>query len=300
MERSPISGKLPAGCIDTPSSQTDYNQHAFVGGHHRRATNLDSLFLLTPEEQHRLSVVLVASRNPLNIGAAARAMSNFGFPHLRVVHPYEAAFREARSAVDAEPVLTAAEEFKQTADAIADCSLVVGTTGGARRQMDEPLATLEQGAELVRAALRSGSRVAVLFGSEKVGLSNQDLSHCQLLLRIPTRTDHPSMNLGQAVAVVLYELARETKVAAATASDPQLATAAERERLIALLLEALSFGGLAHPAPHAERAVVLMDEKLRGLVRRLSLTSPDLHQWLGLVRQILWKLQHPNTPPPQE
>src|SRR5580693_7447335 len=114
---------------------------------------------------NNLSVVLVATRNPLNIGAAARAMSNFGFPRLRVVHPYDVAFREARSAVDAEPVLTAAEEFDQITDAIADCSLVVGTTGGARRQLDEPLSTLEQGAEMVRAALRSGSRVAVLFGS---------------------------------------------------------------------------------------------------------------------------------------
>jgi TrmH family RNA methyltransferase len=274
------------------------NQTRFLRLYRPRTTHLDSFFVLTPAEQARLSVVLVATRNPLNIGAAARAMSNFGFPRLRVVHPYDVAFREARSAVDAEPVLTAAEEFDQITDAIADCSLVVGTTGGARRQLDEPLCTLEQGGELVRAALRSGSRVAVLFGSEKVGLSNQDLSHCQLLLRIPTRTEHPSMNLGQAVAVVLYELVRETEAAAA--ADTQLATAAERERLIALLLEALSFGGLAHPAPNADRAVVLMDEKLRSLVRRLALTSPDLHQWLGLVRQILWKLQHPNTPPPQE
>ncbi len=256
--------------------------------------------MLTPAEQARLSVVLVASRNPLNIGAAARAMSNFGFPQLRVVHPYEAAFREAVSAVDAEPVLSAAEEFDQIADAIADCSLIVGTTGGARRQLDEPLTSLEQGAELVRCALRSGSRVAVLFGSEKTGLSNQDLSYCQLLLRIPTRTEHPSMNLGQAVAIVLYELVRATQLPAAAASISDLSTTAERERLIALLLEALSFGGLAHPAPNADRAAVLMDEKLRGLVRRLSLTSPDLHQWLGLVRQILWKLQHPNTLPPQE
>jgi tRNA/rRNA methyltransferase len=249
--------------------------------------------VLTPAEQDRLAVVLVASRNPLNIGAAARAMSNFGFPRLRVVHPYDAAFREARSAVDAEPVLTAAEEFAQTTAAIADCSLVVGTTGGARRQLQEPLCSLEDAASAVREALRAGSRVAILFGSEKFGLSNQDLSYCQLLLRIPTRTEHPSMNLGQAVAVVLYELVRRSEAAAVEAAIPLLATAEERERLIALLLEALAFNGLAHAAPNAERAEVLMDEKLRGLVQRLALTSPDLHQWLGLVRQILWKLENP-------
>ena len=260
--------------------------------------------MLTPAEQDRLSVVLVASRNPLNIGAAARAMSNFGFPHLRVVHPYAAAFREARSAVDAEMVLTAAEEFETTAEAIADSSLVVGTTAGTRRNLNEPNCSLEVAADLLLAQLRSGSRVAVLFGSEKVGLSNQDLSHCQLVLRIPTRTEHPSMNLGQAVAIVLYELVRETEGSTTETPDPRgdalMATAGERERLIALLLEALSFNGLAHPTPNLERAGALMEDKLRGLVRRLSLKSPDLHQWLGLVRQLLWKLQNPNTPPAPE
>src|SRR5512135_3616873 len=73
-----------------------------------------------------LSVVLVAPRNPLNIGAAARAMANFGCARLRVVNPYEVAFREARSAVHAAPVLAAAEEFSNVADAVADCRLVVG------------------------------------------------------------------------------------------------------------------------------------------------------------------------------
>jgi tRNA C32,U32 (ribose-2'-O)-methylase TrmJ len=76
----------------------------------------------------RLFVVLVATRNPLNIGAAARAMSNFGFVNLRVVNPYELAFREARSAVGASGLLKNAKEYKTVAEAVADCSLVVGTT----------------------------------------------------------------------------------------------------------------------------------------------------------------------------
>ena len=71
-------------------------------------------------------MVLVATRNPLNIGAAARAMSNFGFRRLRVVKPYEPAFREARSAVGASDVLASAEQFDNVADAVADCTLVVG------------------------------------------------------------------------------------------------------------------------------------------------------------------------------
>ena len=149
-------------------------------------TAVDWPSVLTPAEQNRLHVVLVNSRNPLNIGAAARALSNFGFPHLRVVHPYPVAFQEAKSAVNAEPVLAAAEQFEHLPKAIADCTLVVGTTG-AQRNLLEPVSTLEAAAPIIQAHLRSGSKVAILFGSEKVGLSNHHLSHCHLLLRIPTQ-----------------------------------------------------------------------------------------------------------------
>src|SRR5271170_7423983 len=97
-----------------------------------------------------LRVVLVATRNPLNIGAAARAMSNFGVAHLRVVNPYQVAFREARSAVGASKVLENAEEYGTVAEAVADCSLVVGSTAVARRELRHPLRRLESGARLIR------------------------------------------------------------------------------------------------------------------------------------------------------
>src|SRR6266481_1499885 len=156
---------------------------------------------LSPQSKlDRLRVVLVSPRNPLNVGAAARAMSNFGFPHLRVVNPYELAFREARSAVGAAPLLARAEEFKTVAEAVEDCTLIVGTTAVGLRQLQHPVRRLEQAAPLIRKRLAT-SPVALLFGSEKRGLSNEDLSHCHWLLRIPTREEHRSMNLGQAVAV---------------------------------------------------------------------------------------------------
>jgi tRNA/rRNA methyltransferase len=82
-----------------------------------------------------MHVVLVAARNPLNNGAAARAMSNFGFFGLRVVNPYRVPFRETRSAVGASAVLTRAEEYNSVADAVADCALVVGTTAIHHRQL---------------------------------------------------------------------------------------------------------------------------------------------------------------------
>jgi hypothetical protein len=87
----------------------------------------------------QLRVVLVAPRNPLNIGAAARAMANFGCTRLRVVNPYEVAFREARSAVGAAPLLASAEEFTTVGGAVADCALVVGTTSVGHRELQHPL-----------------------------------------------------------------------------------------------------------------------------------------------------------------
>jgi TrmH family RNA methyltransferase len=239
-----------------------------------------------PDELSRLCVVLVATRNPLNLGAAARAMSNFGISHLRVVNPYELAFREARSAVGASALLASAEEYKSVAEAVSDCTLVVGTTAVRHRELQHPLRRLDFGARLIRKQLarRSGGRVALLFGSEKVGLSNQDLSHCHWLMHIPTREEHISMNLGQAAAVCLYELARESK-AAPQPETQKRATAGEAERITAVLLEALRASGYVKPSAAAPTA-----EKLRRLVRRLNLQGADAEVLLGMLRQIAWKL----------
>jgi TrmH family RNA methyltransferase len=239
----------------------------------------------------RLCVVLVSTRNPLNIGAAARAMSNLGFARLRVVNPYEASFREARSAVGAAPLLKNAEEYKTVADAVADCSLVVGTTAAHNRELHQPLKLLPQAAPMIRKQLRSG-RVALLFGSEKRGLSNSDLSHCHWLLHIPTREEHLSMNLGQAVAVCLYELARgggKSKRAelppASGRSKGKPANAGEVERLTSLLLEALRASGYLE-----QRPVSAKEEKVRRMFRRLNLSAADAEVWLGMLRQMVWKL----------
>jgi TrmH family RNA methyltransferase len=243
-------------------------------------------------ESDCLRVVLVAPRNPLNIGAAARAMSNFGFFHLRVVNPYELAFREARSAVGAAPLLTEAEEFKTVADAVADCALVVGTTAVGLRQLQHAVRRLDQAARLLHKSLAC-SRVALLFGSEKRGLSNEDLSHCHWLLRIPTREEHRSMNLGQAVAVCLYELARDPQAV----SKPEKhvpATAADLERLTVFLLDALRTSGYLKSNPSGlqkRRSAAPTDEKIRRLVRRLHLSAADAELTLGILRQILWKSQ---------
>lgn len=240
--------------------------------------------MLEPAHRNRLKVVLVSPRNPLNIGAVARAMSNFGFDHLRVVNPYQLAFREARSAVGASELLARAEEFGAVAEAVADCALVVGTSGIGGRELRHPVRRLEKGARLIRRAL-GRQRVALLFGSEKFGLSNEDLSHCHWLLHIPTRAEHESMNLGQAVAVCLYELVRDPAIAERQSARARRATAADLERLTALLLEALSRSGYLNPTTAASTTL-----KTRRLVRRLDLSARDAEILMGMLRQIIWKL----------
>lgn len=231
-----------------------------------------------------LRVVLVRSRNPLNIGAAARVMSNFGVFHLRVVTPYEKAFREAVSAVGAAPLLAAAEEYDALADAVRDCSLVVGTTAIGHRELQHKLYPLDEAAKRIRKKLRGG-RVAVLFGSEKTGLSNRELSHCHWLLRIPTREEHRSMNLAQAVGVVIYELSRG---ASSVTTRNKLTSSAEMgtvDRLAAALLEALHASGYIH-----RRSVASAEEKLRRMLLRFALSSADAEVLLGMTHKILWKL----------
>jgi len=247
--------------------------------------------LKAPVQLENLHVVLVRSRNALNIGAAARAMSNFGAFHLRVVTPYEKAFREAVSAVGAAPLLAKAEEFDSLAGATRDCSLVIGTTAIGHRELQHELYSLEDAAKKIRKRLPSG-RVAILFGSEKTGLSNQDLSHCHWLLRIPTREEHRSMNLAQAVAVVVYEIFRDGAIA--KGKNKLCSTAADMEsvnRIATALLEALHISGYIH-----RRSAATAEEKLRRMLRRFELSSADAEVLLGMLRKIVWKLSQGEEP----
>jgi len=236
-----------------------------------------------PPEFGRLCVVLVRTRNPLNLGAAARAMSNFGLSCLRVVEPYDPAFREARSAVGASAVLAAARAYKNVAEAVADCTLVVGTTTARNRELQHSLRRLDAGAKIIRNQLAS-SRVGLLFGSEKRGLSTDDLSHCHWLLRIPTVEEHGSMNLGQAVAVTLYELVRTSAKSSPGRRKP--ASAEDLERLTSTLLDALFASGYVKAGTGASTEM-----KTRRLIRRLNLEEADARVWLGMLRQIRWKLR---------
>ena len=209
-------------------------------------------------------------------------MANFGFHDLRLVDPYDVAFREAVSAVGGAHVLQSARVFSTVAEAIADCSLVVGTTAAQRRVAQHLTERLEAGAIRVR---NHTGRVGLMFGSEKFGLSNDDMSFCHALVGIPTSPDTPSMNLGQAVAVCLYELIREDREPEPTRLDP--VTGADAEQLTTMLHEVLDASGYTNriTATSTER-------KIRRWIRRLRLEKKDAPLLLGILRQIIWKFRN--------
>jgi TrmH family RNA methyltransferase len=242
--------------------------------------------MLNEEQRSRLCVVLVRARNPNNIGAVARAMHGFGFSDLRLVNDYSVGLEKARSAVDASDILAGAREFASVADAVADCKLVVGTTAVGKRKQEHPLYTLADGGSLLRSALTH--RVALLFGSEKTGLSNEALSHCHWLMTVPMHPTpglrHASMNLGQAAAVCLYELVRQANAGSLHQAQPA-ANAEDLERVTELLEEVLAGIGYARRRPASAERI-----EVRRMVRRIHLNQSDARRWIGILRQLLWKM----------
>jgi tRNA/rRNA methyltransferase len=264
--------------------------------------------LPSESQRDRIDVVLVSPRNPLNIGAAARAMANFGFARLAVVAPYEAHWREAKSAVGASDLLQDAKCAKRLADALADCTLVVGTGSLEHRKPEQPVIPLPELAPRLRQEIARGGRVALVFGSEKRGLTQEDLAHCHLLAVIPTDPLQPSMNLGQAVAVCLYEIAsrinatvvpaadreavgneagRGSSPATVNEADPEAPASTRDLELLAGVVEETMLA--ANYSPPATRKANRHDLDL--LLRRLALTGRDASRILGLFRRILWRLK---------
>jgi len=254
-------------------------------------------------EQWVWRVVLVQPRNPLNIGAAARAMANFGLRDLVLVNPHGPVWEEVRSAVGAEDIIKAARTVQSLLEAVGEATLVLGTTSGSRRNLDQELIPLQVLPKWLkrhaprRQALRGpggkgqGLGMAVLlFGSEKTGLSNEYMSYCHGLVRIPTASACPSMNLGQAVAVCCYELSRARIVSKAEPtvrlhlSDP--ANLQSLDHIFARAECVLEEVGYLKPKSREATLV-----KLRRLMMELRLTNSDAKILGGILAQIQWKLK---------
>ena len=263
----------------------------------RAARPLYNHFLFTAAQRERLEVVLVSPRNPLNIGAVARAMANFGFSRLTVVAPYEAHWREAQSAVGAENLLQNARRAETLTEAVSACSLVLGTATLTRRQPEQTVVALPALAPIAQGRLSSSGRVALVFGSEKRGLSRDDLALCHFLVEIPTHPRQPSMNLGQAVAVCLYELSAPRGNPPRPSANPKPgpssapATANDLHLLSGVIDQTMA---AVNYSPASMRNANRRHMHL--LLRRLSLSHPDARRMLGLFRRILWQLQHRAEP----
>jgi tRNA/rRNA methyltransferase len=214
-------------------------------------------------------------------------MSNFGVYDLRLVDAYKPSLEEARSAVGGSAVVVESREYPTVAEAIADCELVVGTTAATNRAVRHRLLTVEHAAPEIRAAR---GRVAILFGNEKTGLDNDSLSYCHFLTRIPAREEHSSMNLGQAVAIVLYELVRGG--APTHTLRKRLPEQDALDRLERTMFEVLTESGYATTNTTGER--------LRRMFRRLDIPRRDAPIWHGMLRQILWKLRDNKGTPHDE
>ena len=222
-------------------------------------------------------IVLVEVRNPLNIGAAARAMANFGLRDLVLVRPYHEAWKTAASARAGIQVLAQARVV-ETLDAALEGIVWAAATSDLRRRKPE-IPALDWPRDLETCDLTAPW--AVLFGSEKSGLGVEALSYCRAVFRLPTLPDSPSMNLGQAVAVCAYELRRRLPLNPAM---PQPATGMadlrQRERIVETFLPILETIGVFRPQHRASQ-----QRRLRSMMARWNISPGDARLLLGVGRE---------------
>lgn len=227
---------------------------------------------------HPIRIVLVDTSHPGNIGAAARAMKNMGLGQLVLVRPRQFPDAEATArAAGATDLLERAVTVGSIAEAVADCGLVIGASA---RPRSANWAVLEPAAAATRLVEATASRAAaVLFGSERNGLSNEDMAVCHALLTIPANPDYESLNLAQAVQVVCWEI-RKASGAGLRRLPPEAppASAEQMARLrehLAVVLPVIGFDdprNLANLLARIERLLARAepDEKevqiLRGLL----------------------------------
>jgi tRNA/rRNA methyltransferase len=223
--------------------------------------------------------VLVRPRDPNNIGAVARAMANFGLKDLVLAEPHPPVWAEARSAVGAEALLKKAKALPLSG-ALKGASLILGTCGGARKLV-RPVIPLPGLGKHLGEHLPSGGRLAVLFGNEKTGLTRAELGHCHAVVRIPTDGRTPSMNLGQAAALLAYELSQGGRGEKPEAPDFAPAPAEQVEALLAESLRAFAAKGYMAGLPDRERT-----RRVRDALKRLRPCRKDAGLLLALLRRV--------------
>jgi len=230
----------------------------------------------------RVRFVLVETSHPGNIGGAARALKTMGFGQLTLVRPERFPDPQAQwRAAGAQDVLAAARVVDSLDDALGDCQWVVGT-GTRQKRIPWPLTDLDDLAAQV-SALPGELRVAILFGREANGLSNDELMRCNQHLTISANPEYPSLNLAMAVQVVSYALARAAAATPAPASvewDRAPATQQALEGMLGHLERALAASGYLQPDNPGQTMT-----RLRRLFLRTRLDETEVQMLRGI-----WKL----------
>lgn len=228
-----------------------------------------------------LRIVMVRPHGSGNIGSVARAMKNLGAKELAIVGKARTRSFWARAmAVHGRDVLAETKCYESIRAAIADCTLVVGTTCRSGLYRSHSRSPREVAPEIVRAAGKG--KVAILFGPEDHGLSNKDLEHCQLLVTIPTHPEYQSLNVAQAAVICLYEVYVSSMVSAGE-SRINRAEAEHIERLFDIMRNALlKIGFLDSENPEH------MLLALRRIFGRAGLEDKDVRILTGMFRQIEW------------
>lgn len=224
--------------------------------------------------------VLVRPSNALNIGSAARAMMNFGLGDLAVVEPYAPRWRQAHSVMYGSALLDRARVVSLD-EATADCAVVLGTASAHNRALRRTVVSLPALSGWLRRRLRRGGRVGVLFGGERSGLDNEALDRCHAVVRIPTQASAPSMNLGQAVAVLAYEFGRAGLDASVVEPDERLLEGRQVEVLTDAAMRAMDAAGVNRQMTPAVRRATFR----RGLLR-WKMTRADASWLQGLLDRL--------------
>jgi tRNA/rRNA methyltransferase len=235
----------------------------------------------------RCRIVLVETHYPGNLGATARVMRNFGVRDLVLVSPIadRADRRARRMSTHGESILDSARIVGELGEALADCALVAGTSarsGGLFRR--QTVGTPEQIMPLLAQVMRTERPVALVFGPEPSGLSNEITTRCHHLICITTTAEYPALNLAQAVGICLYELSKTWHGSTAEISSAdEIATFEAQEHLYKQLQDALErihflYGDKAASLMHA----------IRHLLGKARLSEMEVKLLLGLTRQIRW------------
>jgi tRNA/rRNA methyltransferase len=235
--------------------------------------------------------ILVRPQMGENIGAAARAMLNFGLERMRIVDPRDGWPNPKANALasGAGRVLDMAGIFSDVPRAIADCDFVFATTA-LKREMVKPVVTPERAMQMVREMGAAGKKVGILFGPERTGLENDDVALANVIVTVPTNADFSSLNLGQCALLVAYEWGRQQINVPAEImmlARTEFANREEVEKLGDHFEEKLEAAGFFFPPTKAAG----MRLNLRNMWARLNLTRAEVQTFHGMLRQIAYKLR---------